>query len=316
MLTKEITLHSFTRPWWSNQYWVPILLLERTLGRPWARPRVQILSLEKSWTFYHAAQNYANCRLFCYMRTFETVPLLSNRDNPINWSATFNTIQWDNQQENPDMLCHIKYRILCGFSWNELDLLSRAADSGIPGVTIVEGRMGWGGGWFSSCIFKILWWIYPSFLVPAFVNSCCDIVIFIIFKANKVENMSWWNKSKYFVLTLWTQQILTGQRNAWRYVIKWKHFQRYWPFVSRIHRWPVDSPQKGQWRGALMSSLILAWANGWANNQDAGDLRRHPAHYDAIVMFFWVSINVFWIQHIHSILHTSLQNGVRVNGVA
>ena len=28
-------------------------------------------------------------------------------------------------------------------------------------------------------------------------------------------------------------------------VIKWKHFPRYWPFVRRIHRSPVNSPHKG-----------------------------------------------------------------------
>ena len=35
-------------------------------------------------------------------------------------------------------------------------------------------------------------------------------------------------------------------------VIKWKDFPRYWPFVRGIHRSPVNSPHKGQWRGALM----------------------------------------------------------------
>ena len=54
-------------------------------------------------------------------------------------------------------------------------------------------------------------------------------------------------------------------------VIKWKHFPRYWPFVRGIYRWPADSPHKGQWRGALMFTLICAWINGWANNQDAGE---------------------------------------------
>ena len=44
-------------------------------------------------------------------------------------------------------------------------------------------------------------------------------------------------------------------------VIKWKHFPRYWPFVRGIHRSPVNSPHKGQWRGALMFSLIFAWIN-------------------------------------------------------
>ena len=35
-------------------------------------------------------------------------------------------------------------------------------------------------------------------------------------------------------------------------VRKWKHFPRNWPFVRRIHRSSVNSPHKGQWRGALM----------------------------------------------------------------
>ena len=67
-------------------------------------------------------------------------------------------------------------------------------------------------------------------------------------------------------------------------VIKWKHFPRYWPFVRGIHRSPMSSPHKGQWRGALMFSLIGAWINGRVNNRGAGDLRRHRAHYDATVM--------------------------------
>ena len=67
-------------------------------------------------------------------------------------------------------------------------------------------------------------------------------------------------------------------------VIKWKHFPRYWPFVRGIHRSPVNSPHKGQWRGALMFSLICAWINGWVNNGEAGDLGRHRARYDVIVM--------------------------------
>ena len=63
-------------------------------------------------------------------------------------------------------------------------------------------------------------------------------------------------------------------------VTKWKHFPRYWPFVRGIHRSPVNSPHKSQWRGALMFPLIC----GWANNREAGDLRRHRAHYDVSVM--------------------------------
>ena len=60
-------------------------------------------------------------------------------------------------------------------------------------------------------------------------------------------------------------------------VIKWKHFPRYWPFVR-------GTSHKGQWRGALMFTLIWAPINGWVNNCEAGDLRRNRAHYDVIVM--------------------------------
>ena len=67
-------------------------------------------------------------------------------------------------------------------------------------------------------------------------------------------------------------------------VITWKHFPRHWPFVWGIHRSPVNSPHKDQWRGALMISLICAWTNGSTNNRNVGDLRRHRVHYDVSVM--------------------------------
>ena len=69
-------------------------------------------------------------------------------------------------------------------------------------------------------------------------------------------------------------------------VIKWKHFPRYWPFVRGIHRSPVVSLHKDQWRGTLMFYLICVWTNGWGNNWDVGDLRHHRAHYDVSVMSF------------------------------
>ena len=48
---------------------------------------------------------------------------------------------------------------------------------------------------------------------------------------------------------------------------------------------PVNSPHKGQWRGALMFSLIYTWINDWVNKRETGDLRRHRGHYDVIVMY-------------------------------
>ena len=77
-------------------------------------------------------------------------------------------------------------------------------------------------------------------------------------------------------------------------VIKWKHFPRYWPFVRGIHRSPVNSPCKGQWRGALMFSLMCTQINGWVNNGEVGDLRRHLAHYDVTVMFQSADFRMAW----------------------
>ena len=53
---------------------------------------------------------------------------------------------------------------------------------------------------------------------------------------------------------------------------------------GNIFRSPVNPPHKGQWRGAVMFSLICAWIHGWVNNREAGDLGRHLAHYDVLVM--------------------------------
>ena len=64
----------------------------------------------------------------------------------------------------------------------------------------------------------------------------------------------------------------------------WNHFPRYWPSVRGIHRSRWIPRTNGQWRGALMFSLICAWINDWVNSRGAGDLRRHNGHYDVSVM--------------------------------
>ena len=46
------------------------------------------------------------------------------------------------------------------------------------------------------------------------------------------------------------------------------------------HRWiPLTKASD-----TLMFSFICAWINGWINNREAGDLRRHRAHYDVTAM--------------------------------
>ena len=83
----------------------------------------------------------------------------------------------------------------------------------------------------------------------------------------------------WYIIRCHTQQY----HSAW-----WRHqmetFSALLAFCEGNHLSPVYSPPKGQWRGALMFSLICAWTNGWANAQVANDLSRLWAHYDVNVM--------------------------------
>ena len=69
--------------------------------------------------------------------------------------------------------------------------------------------------------------------------------------------------------------------------------------------WPTI--HKGQWRGALMFSLICAWINVWVNNGEAGDLRRHCAHYDVIVMVTWNDVHQYFQYHVLSRAQSALR---------
>ena len=51
-----------------------------------------------------------------------------------------------------------------------------------------------------------------------------------------------------------------------------------WNISALLATCAENSPHKGQWRGALMFSLICVWINDWVNNRRAGDLRRHRRH--------------------------------------
>ena len=65
-------------------------------------------------------------------------------------------------------------------------------------------------------------------------------------------------------------------------VTKRKHFRVTGHLCGEFpgRRWIHE----GQWRGALMFSLICAWMKCWVNNREAEDLRRHRTHYDVTVM--------------------------------
>ena len=68
-------------------------------------------------------------------------------------------------------------------------------------------------------------------------------------------------------------------------VIKWKHFPPYRTFVRKIHRSPVNSPHKGQRRGALVfwypclhQELSKQWRRRWFETPSRS--------FDVIVMLY------------------------------
>ena len=97
------------------------------------------------------------------------------------------------------------------------------------------------------------------------------------------------------------QQVNSQSKDSIYIATWWRHqmetFSALLAICAGNSSVPVNSPHKGQWRGALMFSLISTSINGWVNNREAGDLRRNRTHYDVIVMngallshrlmFFW-----------------------------
>ena len=77
-------------------------------------------------------------------------------------------------------------------------------------------------------------------------------------------------------------------------------------------RW-VPLSKAMQWRGAFMFSLICSWTNGWANNRDTGDLRRHRANYDFTVMYM-EDVNVTTSVSFVTAIFRSAIYGDKVNG--
>ena len=75
----------------------------------------------------------------------------------------------------------------------------------------------------------------------------------------------------------------------------WRHQMETWsallPFYAGNS--PVTAEFPAQRRGTRSFDVffICSWINGRANNREAGDLRRHRAHYDVTVMGYF---NIIW----------------------
>ena len=65
------------------------------------------------------------------------------------------------------------------------------------------------------------------------------------------------------------------------------------------------SSQRASDEELLVFSLFCAWTSGWANNQDAGDLRHHSTHYNVTVMYIDQWFAVLWFSDT-SLQHTAM----------
>ena len=151
----------------------------------------------------------------------------------------------------------------------------------------------------------MLWWSYRSEIWQASRQRCRRCACQIserLFKSKPkshgfetsrdlalIRLTAWWIQRPR--LTLYLCQCYAA--NTW-----WRHEMETFSALLAICAGNspvlVNSPHKGQWRGALVFSLICVWNNGWENNREAGDLRRYRAHYDVIVMSIVIYLTLLY----------------------
>ena len=119
-------------------------------------------------------------------------------------------------------------------------------------------------------------------LIPRFHFNQTNLCFVFILQNYQIDSaILLWNKSIHYVVI-----CFEGKSKCILTFMPWKHFPRYCPVVRGIHWSHMDSPHKGQRRGALRFSLICTWTNNWENNRYIGDLTSYHAHFDVTVMSF------------------------------
>ena len=70
-------------------------------------------------------------------------------------------------------------------------------------------------------------------------------------------------------------------------VIKWQHFSALPVFCAANSPVTGEFPSQRPVTRSFDAFFDRAWINGWVNNREAGDLRRHPAHHGVNVMMWY-----------------------------
>ena len=84
--------------------------------------------------------------------------------------------------------------------------------------------------------------------------------------------------------------MITPFHWLWRMCMAWWRHQSE-TFTALLAICAGNSPITGEFPAQRPVMFSLTWINGWVNNREAGDLGRHRAHYDVIVMD-----NIVWNQ--------------------
>ena len=115
---------------------------------------------------------------------------------------------------------------------------------------------------------------FPCYIIPSSMHSFTPwnyLVSIFNWSDRQSSTLHWCNLAPLSI------GMKTRNSISW-----WRHQME--TFSALLAICAGNSPHKGQWSGALMFSLICVRINDWVNNGEAGDLIRHRAHYDVIVM--------------------------------
>ena len=113
-----------------------------------------------------------------------------------------------------------------------------------------------------------------------YTGACIAKQIDAVARTRRLATASW--RSSIMGLCVITVDSAVELSPGWRHQME--TFPALLAFCTGNSPVTGEFPEQSQWRGALMFSWNCAWTYSWANNRDAGDLRRYRAHYDVIVM--------------------------------
>ena len=143
-------------------------------------------------------------------------------------------------------------------------------------------------GWWVALIPRVAWRCF-------IMENGGPYAMIVSTKIPEIWSVKPWDMSKLISLlrdagSRSSNSLVFGVIREW--ISWWRHqmetFPRYWPFGREFtgHLWFPRTKSSDAELWCFLWSLICAWINVWVNNYKAGDLRRHRAHDDVILI--WV----------------------------